>query len=231
MLLRPMLGSPIAVTASISTASRNRTTPLLVYSGTRRHLRLSTPLYRNSLSHAPGGSSDPSTMSSHIYPSSTSSTASDRLAPDTELSPHPNTEDYLKDDVDTSPPSSSVYAVDPSCENVQSAQDAPTSGQWSQASAHSGEWSQTRDSAQMTGDNEKKSGWEDQYENVSRDEPYDVPSPSKETLSLKNGSNGRERKLRYGGRETWAKEKGKEVSPPSEGPTGTEKGGRKPERK
>ncbi|KAI6032357.1 hypothetical protein PISMIDRAFT_106418 [Pisolithus microcarpus 441] len=153
-------------------------------------------------------------MSSHIYPSSTSSTASDRLAPDTELSPHPNTEDYLKDDVDTSPPSSSVYAVDPSCENVQSAQDAPTSGQWSQASAHSGEWSQTH-----------------QYENVSRDEPYDVPSPSKETWSLKNGSNGRERKLRYGGRETWAKEKGKEVSPPSEGPTGTEKGGRKPERK
>ncbi|KAI6101728.1 hypothetical protein EDD17DRAFT_61416 [Pisolithus thermaeus] len=223
-MLQLMLRSPF------STASRNRTAPLLVYGSARRHLRLSTPLYRNSLSHAPGGSSSPPTESSHIFTSSTSSTTSDRLAPDTELSLHPNTEDYVKDDVDTSPPSSSVYAVDPSCENVQPAQDAPTSGQWSQASAHSGEWSQTHASTQTARNNEK-TRWEDQYENVSRDEPYDVPSPSKETWSLRDGSRGEERKLRYGGRETWTKEKGHDVSPPSEGPTGTEKGGRKPEGK
>ncbi|KAI6114757.1 hypothetical protein EDD17DRAFT_870357 [Pisolithus thermaeus] len=222
-MLQLMLRSPFSM------ASRNRTAPLVVYGGTRRHLRLSTSLYRNSLSHAPGGSSSPPAKSSNIFSSSAPSTTSDRLAPDTELSPHPNTEDYVKDDVDTSPPSSSVYAIDPSCENVQPAQDAPTSGQWSQASAHSGEWSQTRDSAQTTHSN-GKTRWEDQYENVSRDEPYDVPSPSKETWSLKDGSPGEERKLRYGGRETRTKEKN-DVSPPSEGPTGTEKGGRKPEGK
>ncbi|KAI6042261.1 hypothetical protein EDC04DRAFT_2564471 [Pisolithus marmoratus] len=145
-------------------------------------------------------------MSSHITPSSTSSSASDRLPPDAQPSPHPNAGDYAKDDVDTSPPSSSVYAVDPSCENVQPAHDAPTSGQVNE-----------------------KSRWEDQYENVSRDKPYDVPTPSQETRSPRNGSNGEEEKLRYGGRKRWASEKGHEVSPPAEGPTGTEKGGRKPE--
>lgn len=80
----------------------------------------------------------------------------------------------------------------------------------------------------MTRENEK-SRWEDQYENVSRDEPYDVPTPSKETWSLRDGSKGEERKLRYGGQEVWAKEKGHEVSPSWEGPSGTDKGGRKPE--
>ncbi|KAI6043713.1 hypothetical protein EDC04DRAFT_2890641 [Pisolithus marmoratus] len=229
MLLRLTLRSPpFAVSTPISLALRNPTAPIPVPSVTKKQLHLCAPLSRHSLSHAPGNPSSPSIMSSHITPSSTSSSASDRLPPDTQPPPHPSAGDYVKDDVDTSPPSSPVYAVDPSCENVQPAQDAPTSGQWSQASAHSGEWSHPRDSVRMTGENEK-SRWEDQYENVSRDEPYDVPTPSQETRSSRNGSSGEEKKLRYGGRKRWVSEKGHEVSPPAEGPSGTEKGGRKPE--
>ncbi|KIO12276.1 hypothetical protein M404DRAFT_20099 [Pisolithus tinctorius Marx 270] len=227
-MLRLTFKSPFAIATSISTlVLRTPAAPALVPYVAQRHLHHCAPLSRHSLSHAPGNFSSSSTTLSNLSPSS-SSRPSDRFRPDTEPSPHPNAEDYCKDDVVTSPPSSSVYAVDPSCENVQSAQDAPTSGQWSQASAHAGEWSRSPDSARMSRENQK-SRWEDQYENVSRDEPYDVPTPSNETRSLRDGSKGEERKLRYGGQEARAKEKGHEVSPPQEGPSGTEKGGRKPE--
>lgn len=52
-----------------------------------------------------------------------------------------------------------------------------------------------------------------EYESVSKTEPYAAPGQDK----------------RYGGKETYAKDKGPETSKPGEGPEGKESGGRKPE--
>ncbi|KAI0030691.1 hypothetical protein K488DRAFT_35081, partial [Vararia minispora EC-137] len=56
------------------------------------------------------------------------------------------------------------------------------------------------------------------YKTMDREQPYDVP-----------GDGHSDEKLRYGGKEKYAKEKGPETSAPSEGPAGKSAGGRKPE--
>lgn len=56
----------------------------------------------------------------------------------------------------------------------------------------------------------------EEYRTVSKDEPYDVP-------------NDPDAKLRYGGKKTYAEEKGPETSKAEQGPEGTERWGRKPE--
>ncbi|KAG6329686.1 hypothetical protein ID866_9404 [Astraeus odoratus] len=118
-------------------------------------------------------------------------------------------EDYFKDADITQPANSSFYKVDASSDDVQFAQDPPASGQWSQA----GEFTQ-------------------EYRNVSREQPYDVPAPASEASSLRNGpDSGEKKKLRYGGREKYAVEKGPETSQPGEGPEGSQREGRKPERR
>lgn len=58
-----------------------------------------------------------------------------------------------------------------------------------------------------------------EYEHVNKDEPYDAPN------GLSKGE-----KLRYGGTERFAQDKGPETSHPGEGPEGEARGGRKPER-
>jgi hypothetical protein len=58
----------------------------------------------------------------------------------------------------------------------------------------------------------------EEYRTVDKQEPYSLPS----------GSETGE-KLRYGGRKSWASEKGGETSRASEGPEGASAGGRKPE--
>ncbi|OAX38867.1 hypothetical protein K503DRAFT_130007 [Rhizopogon vinicolor AM-OR11-026] len=56
-----------------------------------------------------------------------------------------------------------------------------------------------------------------EYEHINKDQPYDAgPAQGK--------------KLRYGGTERFAQDKGPETSYPSEGPEGEARGGRKPER-
>lgn len=55
-----------------------------------------------------------------------------------------------------------------------------------------------------------------EYRTVSKDEPYEVP-------------NDPHAKLRYGGKERYAEDKGSETSKPEEGPEGSERWGRKPE--
>jgi hypothetical protein len=56
------------------------------------------------------------------------------------------------------------------------------------------------------------------YRTVDKREPYEAPSPG-----------GAGTKLRYGGKDQWASEKGRETSHASEGPEGASAAGRKPE--
>ncbi|KAI0254870.1 hypothetical protein BJV78DRAFT_1120440 [Lactifluus subvellereus] len=58
----------------------------------------------------------------------------------------------------------------------------------------------------------------EEYRTVDKQEPYALPS---------EGEAGK--KLRYGGKRSWASEKGKETSRPGEGPEGASARGRKPE--
>ncbi|KAG6329800.1 hypothetical protein ID866_9289 [Astraeus odoratus] len=146
----------------------------------------------------------PSTTPARPPPPSTSTSSS------VESGTHTNAraEDYFKDVDITQPANGSFYKVNASSDDVQFAQDPPASGQWSQA----GEFTQ-------------------EYQNVSREQPYDVPAPASEASSLRNGpDSGEKKKVRYGGREEYAVEKGPETSQPGEGPEGSQREGRKPER-
>ncbi|KAG2147875.1 uncharacterized protein EDB93DRAFT_1145931 [Suillus bovinus] len=104
--------------------------------------------------------------------------------------PH-SAESYFKDVDETAPQDPTIHRVDAASEAVQRPYEAP-SGQWSQAGVRTSE-----------------------YEHVSKDEPYDVPSSGQEN----------EKKLRYGGTE----KPGTETSHSWEGPEGQSRGGRKPE--
>jgi hypothetical protein len=81
-------------------------------------------------------------------------------------------------------------------------------------------------------------------DNASVQRPHDAPSSewshagtrTKEYESMNKtetpyAMDGNSRSLRYGGKESYAKEKGEETSNPGDGPEGKEAGGRKPEGK
>ncbi|KAF9235223.1 hypothetical protein BU15DRAFT_51603 [Melanogaster broomeanus] len=105
--------------------------------------------------------------------------------------PH-SAENYFKDVDETPPQDPSIYRVDAASEAAQRPYEPP-SCQWSEAGMKT-----------------------EEYRNVSKDEPYDVP-------------NSPETKLRYGGTKKYAEDKGPETSKRGEGPEGTERFGRKPE--
>ncbi|KAH7918302.1 hypothetical protein BV22DRAFT_1041855 [Leucogyrophana mollusca] len=107
-------------------------------------------------------------------------------------------ENYFKDVDETPPQDPTIHRVDAGSEAAQRPHEPP-SGQWSQAGAETGE-----------------------YKDVSREDPYDVPT-------AQPGKHGPETRLRYGGTKRYAEDKGEETSRPGEGPEGSEKGGRKPE--
>ncbi|KAG8219081.1 hypothetical protein J3R82DRAFT_4841 [Butyriboletus roseoflavus] len=102
-------------------------------------------------------------------------------------------ENYFVDDDDTPPPNDPIYKVDATSDAAQSAYESP-SGPWSRAGAET-----------------------EEYQTVSKDEPYDVPGDP-------------DVKPRYGGMKRYAEGK-PETSQAGEGPgpEGTERWGRKPE--
>jgi hypothetical protein len=101
-------------------------------------------------------------------------------------------ENYFVDGDDTPPPNTSIYKVDATSDAVQSAYEPP-SGPWSRAGAGT-----------------------EEYQTVSKDEPYDVP-------------NNPDVNLRYGGKKRYTEDKDPETSKAGEGSEGTERWGRKPE--
>ncbi|KAH7887244.1 hypothetical protein F5I97DRAFT_1858642 [Phlebopus sp. FC_14] len=111
--------------------------------------------------------------------------------PQASSNPHPNSEDYFKDVDDSPPQDPSLYKVDAASEAAQRPHEPP-SGPWSRAGMRT-----------------------EEYQTVSKEEPYDIPAPGAHGL-----------KLRYGGRKRYYEEKEPETSKSDEGPDGSQRWGR-----